>query len=381
MVALDGFLSAAGMQAPRKRLRRAWPPRAETLTASAAGALLLMLIATASALTPPRETVHAVGTDSRGVVWKVRIAVGEPMLVIGAQNFPVKTREPFDLFETHAAIDSRDTAWIVDGKGRGVRVKLADGAAEEFHVPVSRQLVGGIAVADGKLYFGDSDASGERAVRRMDVASSAVETLLTWDVQWSSPSLCPRKRYLWITSSSAPTTSKRVLELIALDWASGKVVRRSQREMPLAAQAWTDFELVEAEDGTAWVADGRSARVERLDASGTWQGWSLNGRTPSNLVAARFGAACVLRELQAPKGPQFPGGPNQSPTVLRREIAAFQPESSTFLTCPVDADVTFSVDRDGGVRVEGRGRLSLEGGRLQIVPMPSPTPEQSQHQK
>ncbi len=35
--------------------------------------------------------------------------------------------------------------------------------------------------------------------------------------------------------------------------------------MPMAAQAWTNFELVEAEDGAAWVADGPSARVERLE--------------------------------------------------------------------------------------------------------------------
>jgi streptogramin lyase len=334
-----------------------------------------MLIATASALTPPRETVHAVGTDSKGVVWKVRTAVGEPMLVIGVRNFSVKTQEPFDLFETYAAIDSRDTAWIVDGKGRGVRVKLADGAAEEFRVPVSKQLVGGIAVTDGKLYFGDSDALGGRAVRRIDVASSAMETLLTWNVQWSSPRLWPHKGHLWITNSSGLTSSQRVLELVALDWLSGKVVRRAQREMPLAAQAWTNFELVEAEDGTAWVADGPSVRVERLDASGTWKGWSLDGRTPSNLVTARFGAACLLRRLQPPQGPQFPGGPIQPPTVLRREIAAFQADSGEIMTCPVETDVSLSADRDGDVRVEGRGRLSLEGGRLHIVPAASP-PEQ-----
>lgn len=332
----------------------------------AVGAVLLGLIVTASALTPPRSVLHTVGTDSKGVVWKARLAVDEPLALFGAGNFTIKTREPLD-FQVFAAIDSRDTAWIVDCKGRGIRANLADGAAEEFRVPLSGQLVGGIDVAGGRLYFGASDAAGGSAVRWMDIASGAMETLLKWDVQWSLPGLCRRKAHLWIMNSSGPTSGKRVLDLAALDLASGKIVRRSQREMPLAPQAWTVFELVEAEDGAAWVGDGPSGRVERLDAAGTWQGWSLDDRVLSNLVAARFGAACFLKRLQPPKEPHFPGAPLEQPAVLLREIAAFQPGSNKFMTCPVETDVSLSVDRDGEVWVEGRGRLSLEGGRLQIV--------------
>lgn len=346
----------------------------------AVGALFLALLADVNALTPQRQALHAVGTDSKGVVWKVGLAVDEPLFVFGSQNFSVKTKEPLD-FQVHANIDSHDTASIVDCKGRGVRVNLANGAAEEFRVPVSGQLVGGIAVVDGNLYFGDCDASGGSALRRMDVASGAVETLLKWGVQWSSPGLYPRKSYLWITISTGPTSGKRVLELVALDPASGKTVRRSQREMPLASQAWRSFELVEAEGGAVWVGDGPSARVVRLDASGVWQDWSLDGRVPSSLVVARFGAACFLRQLQPPKEPHFSGAPLEQPAVLWRGIAAFQPGSSKFMTFPVEKDVSLSADRDGVVWVEGRGRLSLDGDRVQIVPAAMPAPEQPKQPK
>ena len=338
------------------------------LLRNATGALLVALLATAHALTPPRVMFRAIGTDSKGVVWQVRTAVNEPLVVLGAKKFPVKTREPFDLFEIHAAIDSRDTAWIVDGKGRGVRVKLADGVAEEFRVPVSMQLVGGIAARDGKLYFGDSGGSVGRTVRQMDVVSGETKTLATLGAEWSVHTVVSGKRRLWIAAWTGFAPSRHSIELIALDWAEGNIALRSQRDMPWSNPHWSKFELVEAENGAAWVANGYSGRVERLDASGTWQGWSLDGRTPSKLVAARFGAACLLQQLQPPKGPQFSGGPIQSPTVLRREIAAFQPGSTKFIMCPVETDVSLSADRDGGVRVEGRGRLSLEGGRLHIVP-------------
>jgi hypothetical protein len=138
--------------------------------------------------------------------------------------------------------------------------------------------------------------------------------------------------------------------------------------MRWANPPWSHFEVVEAEDGAAWVATGHSGQVERLDASGKWQGWSLDGRTPSKLVAAHFGAACLLEQLQVTKDPHFPGAPVEGPTVLRREIAAFQPGSSKFMTCPLETDVNLSADRDSGVQFAGRGRLSLDGGRLKIVP-------------
>jgi len=328
---------------------------------------LLAIVAAAHALPPPRVVFHAIGTDSKGTAWQVRLSVDEPMQVLGAGNFQVKTKEPLD-FHAYATIDARDMAWVVDCKGRGVRVKLTDGAAEELRVPVSMQLVGGIAMRDGKLYFGDSGGAGGRTVRRMDAASGETKTLLTLGAEWSVYRMLPGKRRLWIVTWTGLASSRHNIELAALDWAGGDVTLQSRLEMPWADPPWSMFEIVEAEDGAAWVADGHSGRVERLDASGKWQGWALDGRTPSKLVAARFGAACVLEQLQATKGPHFPGAPAEVPTVLRREIAAFQQGSPKFMTCPVKADVNLSADRDGGVRVEGQRRLSLEGGRLQIVP-------------
>jgi hypothetical protein len=199
----------------------------------------------------------------------------------------------------------------------------------------------------------------------LDVASGATETLLQWDATWETPKLYPRKRHLWIANNTGPKSGKPRFELVALDWASGKVVQRSQREIPLAAQAGTR-ELIESADGAVWLL--LSARVERLDASGTWQGWALNDRTPSKLVAARFGVVCLLQQFQQPAEPHFSGSPYRGPAVLRREIAAFQPGMTTFMTYPVETDVNLLPDRNGGVQVEGRGRLLLEGGRLRIAP-------------
>ncbi len=109
--------------------------------------------------------------------------------------------------------------------------------------------------------------------------------------------------------------------------------------------------------------------------SGEWQGWPLGGRMPSNLVVAPFGAACLLRRFKPPTDTrEFEGMPFERPTVLSREIAAFLPGTGQVLTVPVDADVRLLPDRDGGVRVEGRGRLSIESGQLRIVPEPPPDP-------
>ncbi|MBL9083105.1 MAG: hypothetical protein JNK76_14920 [Planctomycetales bacterium] len=338
------------------------------LSWTAAGVLLFTFVAIAQALPPARVRFHTIGADAKGVIWKVRLSVDEPMLVSGARDIPVKTKDPLDLFEIYAIIDLHDTAWIVDGEGRGVRVKLADGVVEEFRVPVTMQLLGGIVVRDGRLYFGDSGGATGQTVRQMDVASGETKTLLTLAAERTLYKLVPGKLRLWIASCSGLASSRHIIELAALDWAGGNVTLQSQREMPWANPSWNSLEVVEAEDGAAWVATGLSGRVERLDASGMWQGWSLDGLRPSKLVAARFGAACLLEQLQMTKGPHFPGAPIEVPTLLGREIAAFQPGSPKFMKCPVETDVNLSADHDGSVRVEGRGRLSLEGGRLQIVP-------------
>ncbi len=318
---------------------------------------------------PPRETFHSLGTDSNGAEWQARVSVDEPLNVYGPRAFTVATTERFDLFEIHAAIDERDVAWIADGKGRGVRVTLADGKFEEFRVPVSRQLVGGIAVRQGKLFFGDNPAIGSRTVRQLDLASGTVKPLLTLDGSWWPYALVPGRRVVWAVNWTALAGPQVTLELVALEWLTGATTVRAQRSMPIAAYVEATLRIVEAPDGAAWVANGYTERIERLDGSGAWQGWSLDGRSPSNLVAASFGAACVLQRLKPPKDTRtFEGMPMERPTVLSREIAVFVPGNASPLTLPVDAEVRLAAERDGGVRVEGRGRLSVDGGKLQISP-------------
>jgi len=339
-----------------------------------AAALLIVLATSASGLTRPREATQPLGTDSDGAGWQVRVAVDEPLVVFGPRRFSVQTKEPLDL-DIHTTIDRRNTAWIVDHQGRGVQVQLADGKAQEFRVPVTVQLIGGIAVADGQMYFADRAGRANSAVRRMDVASGETKTLLTLEAGWTVYTMLSGQRRLWIAAWNGLAVSRHAVELIALDWATGNVALQARREMPWATLRWSTFEVVEAQDGAAWVANGYTGRVERLDESGAWQGWPLDGRTPSNLVAARFGAACLLQQLQPPSEPQFSGAPIQAPTVLRRELAAFQPGTPTVVTHPVATHVGLSADRAGGVRVEGIGHLALDGGQLLIVPAPGSATE------
>lgn len=317
---------------------------------------------------PPRETYHKLGTDSKGATWQLRVALNEPLTVFGTQRFVIPTREPFDLFEIHAVIDASDVAWIVDGKGRGVRVHLSDGKAEEFRVPVSRQLVGGIAVRDGKLFFGENPATGTRSVRQLDLASGAVKTVLTLEGAWSTYRLAAGPRRVWAVNWTGLASPEDTIELVALDWVTGAASTRGRRSMPRAAYVEGTLTVVEAPDGAAWVANGYTQRIERLDGSGRWQGWGLDGRTPSNLMPAPFGAVCVLRRLKPPKDTRtLEGVPFEQPSVLSREIGAFIPDAAQFLVLPVDADVRLIADPDGGVRVEGLGRLSIDAGRLQIA--------------
>ena len=316
----------------------------------------------------PREARYPLGVDSTGVPWSVVVALNKPLTVFGSRNLQVKTREPLDL-ELYGVIDSHNAAWIVDQKGRGVRVKLSDGTATEFRVPVSRTLRG-LAVSDDKLYFTDTVGADGLSVQQMDFVSGRRQTIAKLDAKWSLHGLISGKHHLWIALSTGLMPGRHTIELVAVDWATGKVVLRSRREMPLAQTPWTTFEVVESEDGGAWVANGSTSRIERLAISGAWQGWSLGGRTPSNLVAARFGAACLLRRQQAPKdeGYDLPGVPAPGLRVLSREIVAIQEGSRELLTTTIDADATLSADGAGGVRVDGQRRLSLAGGRLQIVP-------------
>lgn len=211
--------------------------------------------------------------------------------------------------------------------------------------------------------------------RRMEVASGEVKTLLTLEAGWTVHTMLSGQRRVWIAAWNGLAASQQSMELIALDWATGNVALQGRREMPWATPRWSNFEVIEAQDGAVWIANGYTGRVERMDESGAWQGWPLDGRTPSNLVAARFGAACLLQQLQPPSEPQNSGGPIEAPTVLRRELAAFQPGTPTFVTYPVETHVSLLADRAGGVRVEGFGQLALENGRLLIVPAPGSATE------
>jgi hypothetical protein len=204
----------------------------------------------------------------------------------------------------------------------------------------------------------------------MDIAAGQTKPLLQLEAGWTVYTMHSGRRRLWIAAWNGLTPKQQALELFALDWTTGKLALRSRREMPQAAVPWSLFEVIEAPDGAVWVANGYTGRVERLDESGAWQGWALDGRTPSNLVTARFGAACLLQQLQPAPPAEGPGGPIQHPVVLRRELAAFRPGTPTFSTVPVETDVKLSADRDGGVRAEGRGQLTLESDRLLIVPAP-----------
>lgn len=322
------------------------------------------------ALSPPREIWHDLGTDSAGGSWRALLSHDQPLKVAGPKQYEVKTKEPLDIFEIHPFIDASDTAWIVDGRGRGVKLKLASGAVEEFRVPIAGQLLGGIVVANGAIYFGEGGGPEGRSVRRWGLASARTETLVPLTGDRSIERVFSGRKHIWLLALERTAKPRHGAELIALDPASGQVLRRSRRELATAESRQWKVEVLESADGAVWLANGYSGRVERFDGEKAWESWELAGRQPSNLVPARFGAACLLERTKVDERPElrFMGPPPV--TLLQREIAVFQPGKTRFLTLnrPVDQSSQLSRDVSGEVLVDGQAKLILEGGELRIVP-------------
>lgn len=341
------------------------PHRAPPILGLVIWAALLGLASLALAIPPPQEVTRTLGTDSTGAAWQVHASRERPIVLSGPRRLEVQPKEPLDYLEFHTFLDRSNEGWIVDGRGRGVRVNLTDGTSRSFRVPVSQQLIGGIAAADGKLYFGENGAAGNRSVRSMEMASGAVRQVASLDQGWTPLALHLGKQRLWIAAWTG-FVGRHELELIGWDWRQGTIAVRSRTALPWAEPRMNGLELVEADDGAAWFADGYAACVGRLDAGGAWQNWNLGGRTPSNLVWGRDGTACLLRRHEPPRDDLPPG--LQSPAELKAtQIALFQPGRNEPLVLPATT-TTLRPSRDGGVLVGSQGRLAIEGGELRIVP-------------
>lgn len=355
-------------------LRSAWKccPFLHATSLACAALLWLGGPAQTSALTPPRDATCELGTDSAGVRWRAFLSLDHPPVVEGARRFEIKIKEPLEGLEVFSVIDASDTAWIVDRRGRGVKLKLADGAVEAFQVPNVRQLQGGIASANGALFFGEGGGADGSSIRRWDLKATGTQSLVPLRGSWSILQLVSGRKQVWALLSEGLGEPKLGFELIALDPAGRQVLQRQRREAAWAKERW-NVEAVEGTDGAFWMANGYAGRVERFEGVKGWETWELGGRQPSNLVPGSLGAACLLDEVEIRENPelQFMGG-GRRVNVLRREIAVFQPGKSGMLKLsrPLDQPSRLSRGPGGVVQVEGQGNLALEGGELRLVPSP-----------
>lgn len=332
------------------------------------------LAASSLALPPPLEVTREVGYDSAGVLWSVRATADGQISFSGAREFSLRPGARLDHLALHTALDAEDTAWVVDARGHGVRVKLASGASTEVTVPVSAQLVAGIAAEGGALSFGDHDARGTSALARLDISTGKVARLHAFTAPEGLLTFSLGRRHVWVVGWDGLTPARHGLALAGVDKASGKVARSGRRQTAWSPVRWGGLSLAEDEGENVWIADTYSSRVARLDPSGVWRSWRLAPRTPSDITTLGTRAVLLLtRHEQVADAALLPPGMERH-RVAERALAVIDPEASRPTTLPLPprwAYARLRRDRNGVLWLAPGMRVLLEQGRPRLAPIPS----------